>query len=314
MLGLSAVNQDDLESHLEKRYGVCVAGSKALDVGVFRLDFDGNPSWVARVFPAARPLEDVAGDAAILRRLERRGFPAERCAHPEPVSSFGAHGVLVTEFVERGKPLRPGRPAAILGALLGRLHANAGAGLRAGGAWHHLSLIGGPREEVAAAGALLDDALPRVGDRELSLYERLRDEVDRVDDCQDLAHAFVHPDFVPANAIPTPDEGLVIVDWAGAGRGPRLWSLGFLLWAAGARSMRLVDVAVSRYRKHVALEPEELARLSGAIRARPLMLECWAVCAGRREISDAVKRVSEAAERADRIAAQAQSAFENNDG
>ena len=83
---------------------------------------------------------------------------------------------------------------------------------------------------------------------------------------QDLPHAFVHPDFVPANAIPTPDERLVIVDWAGAGRGPRLWSLGFLLWASGARSMRLVDVVVSRYRRHVVLEPEELTRLAWAIR------------------------------------------------
>lgn len=143
------------------------------------------------------------------------------------------------------------------------MHAEPGAGLRAGGAWHHLSLPGGPREEIAAARALLDEAQPRVGLRELPLYHCLCGEVEALDDCHDLPHAFVHPDFAPANAIPTPDERLVIVDWAGAGRGPRLWSLGFLLWAAGARSLRLVDVVVSRYRRHVVLEPEELARLAG---------------------------------------------------
>ncbi len=304
------MNKDGLANHLQERYGVRVAAVETLDVGVFRVDLDAKPSWVARVFPAKRPLEDIEGDAAILRALERRGFPAERCADPVAVSKLDARGVLVTEFVERGKPLTAGRPAAILGALLGRMHAEPGDGLRAGGAWHHLSLTGGPREEVAAAGALLDEAQPRVGLRELPLYHRLRDEVDAVDDCQDLPHAFVHPDFVPANAIPTPDERLVIVDWAGAGRGPRLWSLGFLLWASGARSMRLVDVVVSRYRRHVVLEPEELTRLAWAIRARPLMLECWAFGAGRRELVEAVEHISGAAELPDQIAARARRAFE----
>jgi Ser/Thr protein kinase RdoA (MazF antagonist) len=196
MLGPPAVNRNDLETHLEERYGVRIAGVEALDVGVFRVDHVDDSSWVARVFPAQRRPEHVEGDAAIL--------------------------------------------------------------------------------------------------------------------CHDLPHAFVHPDFVPANAIPTPDEHLVIVDWTGAGRGPRLWSLAFLLWAAGARSLRLVDVAVSRYRKHVTLEPDELTRLAGAIRARPLTLECWAFCAGRRELADAVERVSAATELADTIAARARQAFETS--
>jgi Ser/Thr protein kinase RdoA (MazF antagonist) len=307
------MNAGDLARHLQERYGARVTGVAALDLGVYRVDLDGERKWVARVFPVARALADVAGDAEILGRLERHGFPAERCAHPEPVSSLDGHGVLVTDFVEPGAPLRPGRPAAILGVLLGRLHANPGTELRAGGAWHHLSLVGGPREEVAAARELLEEALPRVGARELSLYHRLLDQVDTVDDCQDLPHAFVHPDFVPANAIPTPDEHLVIVDWAGAGRGPRLWSLAFLLWAAGSRSMRLVGVAASRYRRQVTLEPEELARLEGAIRARPLMLECWAFCAGRRQLSDAVEHVSDAAVLAQRIAAAARPALDGDD-
>jgi thiamine kinase-like enzyme len=162
---------------------------------------------------------------------------------------------------------------------------------------------------VAAARQLLAAARPRAGARDLKLYERLRGEIESTDDCHDLPHAFVHPDFVPANAIPTPDERLVIVDWAGAGRGPRLWSLGFLLWASGARSLRLVDVVVSRYRRHISLEPEELTRLAGAIRSRPLMLECWAFCHGRRELADAVERVSSANELAEVIAAQARRAF-----
>jgi Ser/Thr protein kinase RdoA (MazF antagonist) len=102
------------------------------------------------------------------------------------------------------------------------------------------------------------------------MFDRLREAVERADGCDDLPHVLVHPDFVLDNAIPTPDERLVIVDWTGAGRGPRLWSLAFLLWATGARHPRLVEVAASRYRNWIPLEPEELARLEGAIRGRPL--------------------------------------------
>jgi aminoglycoside phosphotransferase (APT) family kinase protein len=298
-----------LAAHLEERYGVGVADLVPLDVGVFRVNRRDGSRWVARVFPARRPIAGVHEDATILQLLEQGGFPAERCAHPEPVSEIAGQGVLVTHFLEDHGPLRPGRPAALLGALLGRLHAHAATNARAGGAWHHLSFTGGPREELAAAAELLEDHLPRVRVRELSLFDRLRDEIARIDDCHDLPHAFVHPDFVPANAISTADERLAIIDWTGAGRGPRLWSIGFLLWAAGARDLRLVDLVVSRYKRSIELEPAELDRLEGAIRGRPVVLEAWSVCAGRRELADAVDRIERADELARSIAICARRAF-----
>jgi Ser/Thr protein kinase RdoA (MazF antagonist) len=300
---------EGLAAHLEERYGVGVAELVRLDAGVFRVDRRDGSRWVARVFPARRPLDGVEGDAAILRRLEQGGFPAERCAHPQPVSELAGQGVLVTEFLEDHGPLRPGRPAALLGFMLGRLHAHEATNARPGGAWHHLSFAGGPREERTAAAELLEDYLPEVRVRELSLFDRLRDEVDRIDDCHDLPHAFVHPDFVPANAISTADEKLAIVDWTGAGRGPRLWSIGFLLWAAGARELRLVDLVVSRYRRSIELEPAELDRLEGAIRGRPVALEAWSVCAGRRELPAALDRIERVDELARSIAICARRAF-----
>jgi Ser/Thr protein kinase RdoA (MazF antagonist) len=306
------VRVDGLGRHLEDRYGIEVAHVAPLDLGVFRVDRRDGQRWVARVFAEERALVTVQEDAAILRGLERAGFPAERCAHPEAVSEFLGQSVLVTSLLEDHGPLRPGRSAAILGALLGRLHTHPGTNLREGGAWHHLSSVGGPREEIAAAADLLDDHLPRVRVRELALFDRLRDEVERTDDCHDLPHAFVHPDFVPANAISTADEKLTIVDWTGAGRGPRLWSIGFLLWAAGARDLRLVDLVVSRYRRFIDLEPAELDRLAGAIRGRPVMLEIWSVCAGRRELAAAIDRIERAGELARSIAICAQRAFAEN--
>jgi hypothetical protein len=185
---LEPLRLDGLGTHLNERYRIEVAAVTPLDPGVVRVDRRNGSRWVARVFAAERPLVSLEEDAAILRGLERAGFPAERCADPEPVSEFFGQGVLVTDFLEDHGPLRPGLAAAILGALLGRLHTHPAKDLRPGGAWHHLSFAGGPREEIAAAAELLDDHLSHVAVRDLALFDRLRDEVARMDDCHDLPH------------------------------------------------------------------------------------------------------------------------------
>jgi aminoglycoside phosphotransferase (APT) family kinase protein len=283
---------DGLAGHLTECYGIRVTGLAELDTGVYRV---GGQDWVARVFPEMRSLADVAGDADILRKLEDGGFPAERCAHDEPVSEFGGRAVLVTEFVEGVPADKPGRTFAYLGALLGRLHARDGAGLRPGGAWHHLA-SGTPTDEIDAVLKLIDDHV-------------LLDEVCELDDCADLPHAFVHPDFVPANAITTAEDKVVIVDWTGAGRGPRLWSLGFLLWSAGMRSPKALELVVSRYRRHVTLESAELDRLAGAIKARPLLLDCWSVAHGRKSAAEVAGSLRFLHRNAERIAEQATTLF-----
>ena len=185
---LLARSTEGLADHLAARHGVEVTGLTELDLGVFRVERAGGEPWVARVFPAARPLAEVEGDAVILRALERAGFPAERCATETPVSELSGQGVLVTTFVP-GTRAVGGRAFAYLGALLGRLHAHPAEGLRPGGGWHHLVTRGGPGEEIQAALELLG---------EVGGEPELVNAVAELDDCADLPHAFVHPDFVPA--------------------------------------------------------------------------------------------------------------------
>jgi Ser/Thr protein kinase RdoA (MazF antagonist) len=305
---------DGLREHLEAQYSIGVNEVSRLDAGVFRVGLVGQPAWVARVFGPGRTLADAEGDARILRRLEQAGFPAERCAGAEPVSEFGGRAVLVTEYVSGQPAPGNGRTYAILGALLGRLHARPGTGARPGGAWHHLVPRGGPTEEVAAAVALLDSASGRVPAGQSVALDTLREQVWDTDTCDDLPQAFVHPDFVPPNAITTDDGRTVIVDWAGSGRGPRLWSLGFLLWAAGARQLGLVDAVVSRYRRHTQLEPGELDRLAGAIRARPLMIDAWSVGHGRKQPAEAAAALGSRDRLSEVIAARAWAAFSQEPG
>jgi Ser/Thr protein kinase RdoA (MazF antagonist) len=259
----------EVSAHLESHYGISVASIERLDLGVGRVHRRDGPDWVARVFPEAQHAA-VQGQAELLRRLEAGGFPAEHCADPEPVSRFSLGVLLVTEFVEGSRSDGKGRTYGYLGALLGRLHSHPGESLLPGGAWHHLSPTGGPRAEIDAALALLD-AHPS-SDR---CYEELMDALAGLDDCADLPEGIVHPDFVPSNAITTTDDRRVLVDWSGAGRGPRLYSLAYMLWAAGARDLHLVDVAFTRYMRSIQLEPAEVDRLEGVIPARALTIGIW---------------------------------------
>jgi len=169
---------------------------------------------------------------------------------------------------------------------------------------------GSPRDEIAAAIARLEQARPQPGAPRRWHYDALQAALEQAEDCAGLPEALLHPDFVPANAIVSEEGRLVIVDWTGAGRGPRAWSLAFLLWAAGARELGLVDAVSARYASHVRLEPRELARLAAAIRVRPLVLDTWSVCMGRKPAAQAAGALAGTARLAEAIAARARHGLE----
>lgn len=304
-----------LPSHLGSTYGIEVARTTELDLGVFRVDRSDGPSWVARVFPAQRPVEWARGDAAILEFLAGQDYPAERCAAPDPVSELNGQAVVVTEWVaavprsQRREAIRQAGGLRELGAMLGRLTAlprDGEASRRTGGGWHHLA-DGGPGAELAALAKLLDAAAP---DGHGRTYGALREAVAELDAGDGLPCALTHPDFVLANAVATADGRMVMVDWAGAGTAPRAWSLAFLLWSVGfGGDLRRVDRAVAGYRRHVPLEPEELERLGELIRVRPVVFDAWAFATGRKSLRQAAGGVVRSREIADAIADRARAAF-----
>jgi Ser/Thr protein kinase RdoA (MazF antagonist) len=305
---------DGLAEHLDRVYGVTVTGLERLDRGVYRVRIADGPDWVARTFGPGRPLSAVRNDAVILRLLQDGGFPAERLAAENAITTLGDQSVLVTRFIAGRRPTGA-RAWAILGALLGGLHAALADGVPPGGAWHHLA-TGTPRDEIVAATELLERVHEDAPVAQLAPLGALLDELERLDDGDDLPHALVHPDFVPVNALEDedadpgqPGRGVVVVDWTGAGRGPRLWSLAFLLWAGGVRSPKLVDVIVSRYRRRITLEPDELDRLAAVMLARPLLFDCWRIAYHGRLASEVVAALPEHRRACERIAVLARQAF-----
>jgi methyltransferase (TIGR00027 family) len=286
---LTRTGVESLPRHLAAVHGVEVRATLELDLGVHRVDLVDGRRWIARVFPAARPHEAVRGDAALLSWLDQQGFPAERPVGPEPVSVHEGQGVLVTQFVA-GSPV--GCDAASfhrLGRLLGQLHGMVDLpepARRPGGAWHHAALDATPAHELAETRALLDAARSRVLPGDVGYHDELAEALAGLDAASDLPHALVHPDLVPGNVLvgEAGDAGdadeVTVVDWVGAGQGPRVVSLGCLLWAA-AGTAGGAQAAASGYRESVTLEPEELDRLEAAMCLRPVVLACWMLGTGR---------------------------------
>jgi Ser/Thr protein kinase RdoA (MazF antagonist) len=311
---------DQMASHLDERYGIEVAGISELDLGVLRIDRRDGPRWVARLFPAARSADRATGDAAILQHLASQAggaFPAERCATPDPVSELDGQALVVTGYVEsvtraqRAETIRQHGGLRRLGELLGRLQtlpATDGPLGRSGGCWHHLA-DGGPTDEVAALAALVDAASELVSGEARSRYESLRAEVASLDGCDGLPEAFVHPDFVLANVVASSEQGMVLVDWAGAGRAARVWPLAWLLFVEGGKDLARVDRVVAGYRSRVVPEPEELARLAAVMRVRPTVLATWAFCMGRSTLEETLSKIAGARELAAATAAGAAGAF-----
>lgn len=274
-----------LLAHLRARHDIdAVTATKVSQHNdhVFRIDRGDGAPWIARVFPPSRPRAGVEGDAAVLRFLERHGYPAERLATDDAVSTFDGSSVLLTRFVAGRLLPSPAVGAegtakfAVLGDLLGRLHALPldGTVTRPGGAsGDDPSREGSPRQDLLAALAFLDAVATKVADPAVrTRFDELRDQVLAADDGEGLPEALVHGNLLHApDHIIVGDDGPVAIQWRAAGRGPRLADLAYLLWGTWLDE-DWIEAAVGAYRRHVEPTEEELGRLEALMVVRPLYL------------------------------------------
>ncbi len=273
--------------HLRDRYGIDAVAATKLSVHktyVFRIESSDGAPWVARAFPPARPRAGAEGDAAILRFLERQGYPAERLAAADAVSDFDGSAVLVTRFIE-SVPLPEGAEKfAIMGDLLGRLHAlplDESVGRPGGASGEDPSREGSPRQDLLAALAFLDAVDTKVPAADRERFEQLRNQVRTADDGHGLPEGLLHGNLLhaPDHAVVS-GQGPVAINWKASGRGPRLADFAYLIWGTGAWSPRRpnqewIDAAVNAYRRHVEPTEEELDRLEAVMYIRTLYLVCF---------------------------------------
>jgi len=190
----------------------------------------------------------------------------------------------VTRFVE-GVRL-PGGAAkfAMMGELLGRLHAlpyDETAGRPGGASGEDPSREGTPRQDLLAALSFLDAVDTKVAAAGRERFEQLRDRVRSADDGNGLPEGLLHGNLLhaPDHAVLS-EQGPVAINWKASGRGPRLADFAYLIWGTGSWNPRRpnqewIDAAVNAYRRHVEPTDDELDRLEAVMYIRTLYLACF---------------------------------------
>jgi Ser/Thr protein kinase RdoA (MazF antagonist) len=276
------LDHDRLVDAVSNGSGVQVRIHRELDLDVYRVGHDGpGPDWVVRCFDDTVGRAAVDTAAQVLAALQATPFPAERCPLETPVITFLEDGsqrhLMVTEYVEARPAPKPGFVLAWCGGLLGRLATRSVEELPPGGGWHRLGPT--PPLEIDAALRLTSE----VGGSASELLDLLAG----ADDADGLPEGQIHPDMTPPNAIPQGESPPVVIDWLGVGRGPRIWALAFLLFAAGPRAVRAV---LERYRRSVTITDEEWRRLPDIMLVRPLTLDVWSMAYERLTVDQAIIR------------------------
>jgi Ser/Thr protein kinase RdoA (MazF antagonist) len=131
----------------------------------------------------------------------------------------------------------------------------------------------------------LDSIEVRVPSGDGDALDTIRRAVAAADGGEGLPEALVHPDPVPKNVIFTAG-GPVLIDWASAGRGPRLASMTLVLksgWAAVP--------FMKGYTRVVSLTDEERERLAGLLYSRALINAAFRACRDPRTIAATAGRL-----------------------
>ena len=238
--------------------------------GQFVVERTTGPAWMVRCFGTGRPFDRVVGDGAVLAHLEHNEVAAERVVRTRQGSlalPLDGMSLLVTQFVEGVEPDGTADQLRELGETLGRLHA-----LSQPRTDRYLTRQAGstPKEDLAFARSRLQQVASRVDDQRRQEFDRLRAAVDTTRDCERCPSSLVHPDAHAGNAVLTNDGTIVLVDWDGAGQGPRIASLGWLLFDAGLRHPEGVEAVLDGWCRHQRPTPIEVDRLGDGIRFRPL--------------------------------------------
>ena len=141
-----------------------------------------------------------------------------------------------------------------------------------------------PRTELAAALSWLAEVRDALSPTHRMRHDRLVAACHTIDLLEDLPTVLIHNDCHPGNSIQTPDGKAVLIDWEGAGRGPAIVDIGFLLVSCEIEAFgpnRLTPdpnrmaAVINGYCRHHRLTPRELERLPDAVRFRAVI-----ACAG----------------------------------
>lgn len=307
----------ELESLVQTHYDAASASVRLLaggwDGSVYRVIRPQGPDWVLRVLSR----KSAARDVVVLSYLESQHFPAPRvirCSSGCGTTPYAEQSVLVTTFID-------GAPAGFfphilygIGEALGRLHTLESAEAHT---LPRADML--PATDMVTALAWLALAEPYLPPGLHGRYDQLVGAIRGIRSYDHLPQSLIHNDCHPGNAILT-SEGPTMIDWHGAGLGPPVVDLGFLLisceiapsWAAPlAPNPDRIGAIVDGYARYRTPTVDELDWLPDAMRFRSLLYGAAHVAKCAEEGLETVSETWwwERCESADEIATQARTRF-----
>jgi Ser/Thr protein kinase RdoA (MazF antagonist) len=269
---------------LNKLYGLTVTSLHTLNSAteklIYRVDQTGGQTLVLRAYPLYHN-NNLLELISILSFLEAQGYPSERMVPAKSgtiTTALDGWQFLLTTYIAGSSADFTLLTLHKLGALLGQLHALCVPTMNTTYPLPEAEML--PRREIAYAlsqMASVEQLLPKYLNKR---YDALTTALHAFDLCDDLPAVLIHNDTHPGNAICTPTGQLVLIDWEGAGLGPAVIDLGFLLASCDTVSPwtpplppdpKRVEAIIAGYGEYHTLSLPELDRLPDAIRFRALI-------------------------------------------
>lgn len=243
---------------------------------IYQLNLADGQWWVLRVFSADN--QSVFSLAHILSLLEGQCYPAEqivRSMYNDVIMSYEDKLLLITRFV-KGIPVDYSDAALhALGKTLGKLHA---LHVEDTSMLPKAEML--PATELAYAWSELSKVADNVPIALQQYYDVLAEAIHTLNRCENAPLVLIHNDCHPGNAIHTSSNEVVLIEWQGAGLGPSVIDVGFLLASCeipfeGVASLdfeqeRMLAI-IDGYRQYHNLNSMELGLLPDAIRFRALV-------------------------------------------
>jgi Ser/Thr protein kinase RdoA (MazF antagonist) len=204
------------------------------DRGIYRVDWEGGTSSVLRAFRADVTVE-LTGHAAVLDYLQQRGFAAphvKRTSDGALLACYQGWTALFVSFLEGEVADFALHSLNLLSSCAGRLHTLSHDALTEAESVRLPDSVLRPTRPASHAIDNLIQALPHVPDALRQFCEDSIMALQRVQQAQQaglLPERILHGDCWPGNAVRTREGGIALIDWDGAGIGPAILDVGYLL-------------------------------------------------------------------------------------
>ncbi|HEU5380430.1 MAG TPA: phosphotransferase [Ktedonobacteraceae bacterium] len=235
------IEQQNLLVHLVEKFYACgrvslqpISPYMLEDRGIYRVDCEDGTSYVLRAFRADVKAE-LTGHAAVLDYLLKRGYVAPQVMRTRDgavLACYEGWTALLISFLA-GEIANFTLPSLyLLAACAGHLHMLTHDILVDTARGHLPDSRLRPTQSASQAVEKLTQALSVVPDALYPFCEDALQALQRIQQAQQaslLPETIIHGDCWPGNAVQTCSGNVSLIDWDGAGIGPAVLDIGYLL-------------------------------------------------------------------------------------